>query len=115
MNLDEFEYLDEESEKVLRRILQMDDVINVNYRGASIAHLVNSGFVLGVDAKAMADLEPVYVLQGVTQKGKTYFENKKRIRKEKRKFSRREWYIAIVSSIIGAVIGLIPSIIQWLN
>lgn len=35
--------------------------------------------------------------------------------KEERQLSTREWKIAIVSAIIGAVIGLIPTIVQWLG
>lgn len=34
---------------------------------------------------------------------------------EERKLSRREWKIAIVSAIIGAVIGLIPTIISCIQ
>lgn len=37
--------------------------------------------------------------------------HKDRIREE-RKLSRREWKIAIVSAVIGAVIGLVPTIIS---
>lgn len=50
----------------------------------------------------------------ITDNGYTYTERKKADTKEKKKLSRREWRIAIVSAIIGAVIGLIPTIVQWL-
>ena len=35
--------------------------------------------------------------------------------KERKKVKRREWIIAIVSALVGAVIGLIPTIINFLN
>lgn len=35
--------------------------------------------------------------------------------KKSKKLNRRDWTIAIVSAIIGALIGLIPSIIQLLS
>ncbi len=112
MSQEEFEYLDKESEELLNKILQMDNVANENLRGPAIEHLVLNGYLTGVDGRSLADMEPVYILTGITQKGKTYFELKKKHEKEKQKFSRREWWIAIISAIIGAVVGLIPSIIQ---
>ena len=33
--------------------------------------------------------------------------------KKARSFKRREWSIAIISAVIGACIGLIPSIVEW--
>ena len=35
--------------------------------------------------------------------------------KEERQLSTREWKIAIVSAIVGAAVGLIPTIVQWLQ
>lgn len=115
MSQEGFEYLDKESEELLQKILRMDNVVNENVRGTAIEHLVLNGYLTGVDARSLSDMEPVYVLTGLTQKGKAYFELKKKHKKEERKLSRREWRIAIVSAIIGAVVGLIPSIIQWLR
>lgn len=115
MSQEEFEYLDKESEELLQKILRMDNVVNENIRGTAIEHLVINGYLAGVSARSLSDMEPVYVLTGITQKGKTYFELKKKHEKEKRKLSRREWRIAIISAIIGALVGLIPSIIQWLR
>lgn len=112
---EEFEYLDKESEELLQKILRMDNAVNENIRGTAIAHLVLNGYLAGEDARSLSDMEPVYVLTGITQKGKTYFELKKKHEKEERKLSRREWRIAIISAIIGALVGLIPSIIQWLR
>lgn len=115
MNKEAFEYLDKESEELLQKILQTDSVVNENIRGAAIEHLVLNGYLTGADSRSLSDMEPVYILTGLTQRGKSYFELKKKYEKEKRKLSRREWLIAIISAIIGAVVGLIPSIIQWLQ
>lgn len=41
-----------------------------------------------------------------------YLVEEKEARKEERKLSRREWRIAIVSAVLGAVIGLIPYIVS---
>lgn len=51
----------------------------------------------------------------ILNKGLHYFEEKKKALKTEKKLSHREWKIAIVSAIIGAVIGLIPTIIQLLT
>ena len=115
MSSEEFNYLDEESEKVLREILNLDNVINTNYQGTAIEYLIINGYVSGASARTLSDTEPLYILTGITQKGKSYFERKKKYEKEKRKLSRREWCIAIISAIVGALIGLIPSIIQWFH
>lgn len=59
---------------------------------------------------------PVYAdLYVFLKKGEAfdyYLVEEKEARKEERKLSRREWRIAIVSAVIGAAIGLIPSIIS---
>lgn len=60
-----------------------------------------------------ADNYPYYL--ALLDKGYSDKESKKAYTKEKRKLSRREWRIAIVSAIIGGIIGLIPSIVQWLG
>lgn len=49
---------------------------------------------------------PYYL--SVTVDGKNYFENKKKAKKEAARLTRREWKIAIVSAVVGALIGLIP-------
>ena len=36
-------------------------------------------------------------------------------KKEERQLSTREWKIAIVSAIVGAAVGQIPTIVQWLQ
>ncbi|WOC31850.1 MULTISPECIES: hypothetical protein [Caproicibacterium] len=110
-----FEYLDEESEKLLQKILQLDVKLDVNLRGIAAEHLVLKGYISGIDARTLSDVEPVYILTGLTQKGKSYFELKKKHEKQNRKLTHREWQIAIVSAIVGALIGLIPSIIQWIQ
>lgn len=49
---------------------------------------------------------PYYL--AVTVDGKNYETNKKAAKKAERKLSQREWRIAIISAIIGGLVGLIP-------
>ena len=53
-----------------------------------------------------ADNIPYFL--SITVDGHNYFINKKKFERESRKLSHREWKIAIISSVIGACIGLIP-------
>lgn len=46
---------------------------------------------------------------------KLFAEWHKDMVREERKLKKREWKIAIISAIIGAAIGLIPSIISWIR
>lgn len=53
-----------------------------------------------------ADNIPYYL--SLTVDGHDYFTNKKAAKKAERKLSRREWRIAVISAIIGGMVGLIP-------
>ena len=53
-----------------------------------------------------ADNIPYYL--SLTVDGQNYFTNKKDAKKAERKLSRREWRIAVISAIIGGMVGLIP-------
>lgn len=44
----------------------------------------------------------------VTVDGQNYAANKKAAKKAERKLSQREWRIAIISAILGGLVGLIP-------
>lgn len=55
------------------------------------------------------------IIGSISNEGRTYFENQKKMEKEQRKMNRREWRIAIVSAIIGALVGLIPYFITLLT
>lgn len=55
-----------------------------------------------------ADNIPYYL--AVTVDGQNYEANKKAAKKAERKLSQREWRIAIISAIIGGLVGLIPCI-----
>ncbi len=108
----EFEYLDNESEELLRFLMHKTQGENIH--GTAMQNLVEKKYVAGIDATTMEDLEPLYVFTGVLQKGKAYFEMKEKYEKEQKKLSHREWKIAIISAAVGAIIGLIPTIIQLL-
>lgn len=110
-----FEYLDAESENILRDLLKKESVLNENVGGTVIEALINRGYVKGVDCRSLSDIEPKYVLTEITQKGKTYFELKRKQGIEEKRLSHREWWIAIISALIGAIIGLIPFIIEWIK
>lgn len=62
--------------------------------------------------KRCYDNEVSYTLVGDLQ---LFLSDIKEQDKKARKLSRREWKIAIISSIIGACIGLIPTIITLLG
>lgn len=101
----EFNYLDSESEKLLSKLLACDFSENNEFEGETIEGLVQSGYVKGISSKTLSDTKPKYIVTGLTQKGKSYFELKEKYEREKRKVTRREWAIAIISTVVGAVIG----------
>ncbi len=114
-NIMEFEHLDEESECLLQSLIKKDTICNDNVSGTAIESLVKKGYVEGRECTTFSDVESKYVLIKITQKGKTYFELKQQYEKEKKHLSRREWKIAIISAILGGLIGLIPTIIEWIK
>ena len=105
------EYLDEESENILRELLNKDNILNKTMSGTAIEWLVKQGYVEGSVYTTLSSTEPMYVLMGITQKGKSYFALKEQYEKEQKKLSKREWEIAIISAVLGALIGLLPTII----
>ena len=109
-----FEHLDEESENILRDLLIKDDILNKNMSGTAIEWLVKQGYVEGIDCTTLSSTEPMYVLIGITQKGKSYFELKAKYEKEQKKLSQREWAIAISSAVLGALVGSVPTIIPFI-
>jgi hypothetical protein len=110
-----FEKLDCESEQQLSELLKMPAVLNYNCSGTAIEHLILQGYVKGGDVRELSDTEPSYVLYEITQKGKTYFEQKDLMQKDKKELSKREWIIATVSAAVGATVGvLIEQITKFL-
>lgn len=114
-NLMGFEYLDEESESLLQSLIKKNTIHNCKVNGTAIELLVIKGYVKGISCKTLSDVEPRYLLIEITQKGKTYFEAKRQYEKEKKRLSKREWKIAIISVILGGIIGLLPTIIRWIK
>jgi hypothetical protein len=105
------EYLDEESENTLRDLLIKGNILHKIMSGTAIEWLVKQGYVEGSACTTLSNTEPMYVLMGITQKGKSYFAQKELYEKEQKKLSQREWKIAIISAVLGALIGLLPAII----
>ncbi|MCD7944087.1 MAG: hypothetical protein LUH43_04260 [Clostridia bacterium] len=105
----EFNFLDNESENLLKELLAYDELPKKTFRGYTIDFLVKQEYVVGACTTTFSDIAPCYLIIGITQKGKSYFEMKKKYEKEKRRFTRREWMIAVISAIIGALIGQIIS------
>lgn len=111
----DFQCLDKESENLLSSLLKKDSIFYENISGTAIAYLVNQGYVEGKSCRTLSDKEPRYVLSGITQKGKTYFELKNKYRKKEKQLSHRKWKIAIITTLIGAIIGLVPCIIELIK
>ncbi len=112
----EFKYLDDESEKMLKEILNNERFdVKHTYQGYVIERLIENKYVDGLCSTTLSDSVPCYIVIGVTQKGKTYFESKEKYEKEKRRVIRREWIIAIISAAVGALIGLIPTFLSWIK
>ena len=105
----DFTYLDKESEVLLKELIQIDDFSEIIKSGPSIQHLLENGFIKGLDITSYdSEIMPEILIEMVTQKGITYLEMKKKYEKEKRRITRRE----VISAIIGACIGLIPFLIS---
>ncbi|MGD6731854.1 MAG: hypothetical protein ACPKMZ_12405 [Pleomorphochaeta sp.] len=105
----DFNYLDKESEALLKELKQTDDFSEITKSGPSIQHLLENGFIKGFDITTDdSKVIPEIIIEMVTQKGLTYFEMKKKYEKEKKRITRRE----VISAIIGACIGLIPWLIS---
>lgn len=106
----EFDYLDTESENLLKELLDYDKR-GQEVPGAAMEYLVKSGYVEGFNSRTCEDKEPKYILAEITQKGKTYFERKTRYEKEQKRKSLREWIYMFVGAILGFVIPKIVNII----
>lgn len=107
-----FEYLDDECEKILTELLKMDSILNINRFGTAIGYLINYGYIKGSFSTTLSDTEDRYVLSAITQKGRTYFELKEKYINDQKKLNSREWKIAIVSAILGSIIGLLPWVLS---
>lgn len=110
-----FEYLDNESERLLREILELKELPKSTLRGEAIDYLVKNDYLDGKCTTTLSDSGSCYIVTAIRQKGKTYFEMRQKYEKEQKRLSHREWKIAIISAILGAVIGLIPSIVQFFS
>ena len=81
-----FEYLDEELENILRGLLIKDNILNEIMNGTAIEWLVKQGYVEGSVCTTLSSIEPMYVLMGITQKGKSYFALKEQYEKEQKSY-----------------------------
>ena len=79
--------------------LRLQDVLDI---------LTERGYLVNIES----DNEIVYYKEGNFS---DFDRWQKDIAREKRRLSRREWYIAVISAIIGALIGLIPSVLTWIE
>lgn len=107
-----FKYLDKESENLLKDLLINSNIQGKIMSGTAIDLLVKQGYVEGKECTTLSNNKPEYVLIGINQNGKSYFEFKKQFEKEQKKLSRREWKIAIISAVIGSLVSLSPKIIS---
>lgn len=96
--------LDSKSEKLLEELISLKEY-GIKKCGNEIEMLVKEGYVNGTCVSTMSDRLPVYLIQGITQKGKSYREQQNLENKEKKDQKIREWLIPIITAIIGAVVG----------
>jgi len=118
-----FEELSPNAEKLLQDILQHRDNATEYWKtrfdslsseeDAGIRSLFDELEDSGMIDPQWADDFPYGII--IKDRGLTYSARKKAYIKEKNKLSRREWCIAIVAAVFGAVIGLIPAIVQWIG
>lgn len=92
-----FEHLDEESENILRDLLIKDDILNKNMSGTAIEWLVKQGYVEGIDCTTLSSTEPMYVLIGITQKGKSYFAQKNNMKRSKKNYLNENGQLRLVA------------------
>ena len=117
-----FEALTPNAEKLLQEIIdhKNDGIVywDNRYRGMRLDEKERLGSLFkelennGLVKVRWASNHPYRI--SIFDDGYTYTERKKVDEKEKKKLNRREWRIAVISAVIGAVIGLIPTIVQWL-
>lgn len=108
----EYDPLDKESENLLHELLDISGAEGREIYGAVAENLVVGGYLKAIDVRTLSDSGPRYLVAEITQKGKAYFEMKAYTERERRRLSKREWFIAIVSALIGSLLGLIPTIVQ---
>ena len=106
----ELDYLDTESENLLKELLDHDKR-GQEVSGAAMEYLAKSRYVEGLNSRTCEDKEPKYILTEITQKGKTYFERKTRYEKEQKRKSLRELIYLFVGAILGVVTPKICNII----
>ncbi len=115
-----FEALSDNAEKLLHEIIEHEDnsfaywLNRFSQLTFKEEQRISSLFDELSDAKMInvfwADNGPCEIT--VLDKGYTYFSDKINETNNKKKLSRREWCIAIIAAVIGALIGLIPQVIQ---
>lgn len=111
----DFKYLDNESEQKLKEFLSCNNITYNKFNDRVIENLINLGYLKGEDISPISEPHTCYVVIDITQKGKSYFEMKKRYEKEQKRITHKDWWIAIISALIGALIGLIPTIAHWIE
>ena len=103
----EFEYLDSESEKMLKDFIDYKEIPSKEFSDRVIENLIKSGYLKGLDVSTLSSPYSSYIVIDVTQKGKSYFELKRLYEKEKKKITRRELWIATISTLVGTVVGVL--------
>lgn len=110
-----FKYLDNESEQKLKEFLSYENIPPDEFKDRVVENLIRSGYLKGQDISTLSRPCTSYIVTGITQQGKTYFEMKQKYEKEQKKMTRKELWIAIISASIGALIGLIPTFARWIE
>lgn len=93
----EFEYLDEESEELLKELIEDKDLFVKRMSGIALENLIDKGFVSGENSTYTIDREPHYDNLKIKSKGYTYFEMKEKYEKEKRKENISDWIKSLLN------------------
>lgn len=56
-----------------------------------------------------------YWINNITNQGLEYFQDKEECENKEKKLNKREYKIAIISALIGAIVGLIPYLVTLLT
>ncbi len=98
-------YLSKKTEKQLKALLELDRIKGVIIRGDIIQSLVEQGYVKGKKCSDLSDLEPRYMLFEITDKGYSYFTNKRR---DTRRYLISS--IITVMMLVATIVGILVSL-----
>lgn len=102
--MEDFKELGQESEFLLKELSEIKNLNtkHVDYRGYAVKHLVDNGYIVGIDLTTDLSQEPGYRIKAITQKGKEYFELKN---KRKRNDLIWKFVVPFITTLLGLIAG----------